>query len=143
MRKPGNIFLLAIVIGALSAAMVYRHLNALHDQIQEVNRSNEHPTTDVVIAAEDIAIGARIDLDHVRVVAWPAEIQPDGVVHDPGKVVGTVARITIAKNEPITETRVVSDPSGLLPMMIDEGMRGVSVKVDNVTGVSGFITPNS
>ncbi len=143
MRKPGNIFLLAIIIGALSAAMVYRHLSSLHDQVQIAKSSGERPTTDVVVASDDIPIGAKIDADHVRVVAWPAEIQPEGVLHDPNKVVGTFARTSIAKNEPVMQAHIVTDATGVLPMMIAEGMRGVSVKVDNVTGVSGFITPNS
>jgi pilus assembly protein CpaB len=143
MRKPGNIFLLAIIIGALSAAMVYRHLSSLHQEVQIAKSSSDHPTTDVVVASDEIPIGTKIDADHVKVVAWPADIQPEGVLHDPNKVVGTIARTSITKNEPVMQTQIVSDAMGILPMMIPAGMRGMSVKVDNVTGVSGFITPNS
>jgi len=57
--------------------------------------------------------------------------------------VNAVARITIEPSQPVFENLLVKENSGLLPLIITEGMRAMSVKVDNVTGVSGFITPNS
>jgi pilus assembly protein CpaB len=64
-------------------------------------------------------------------------------VRDTKSVVGSIAIASIEKNEPILQSQVVSQGAGLLPLMIGDGMRGMSVKVDDVTGVSGFITPNS
>src|SRR5947207_9607427 len=58
-------------------------------------------------------------------------------------VVGSIARATIERNQPILQQALVAQGSGLLPLMIPEGMRGMSVRVDTVTGVSGFITPLS
>jgi len=143
MRKPANIFLLAIIVGALSAAMIYRHLKTMNMEVEAARAAGQHPVTDVVVARDTISIGTRISPDTLKVVTWPADAQPEGAVHDPQAVVGNIARTTIGKNQPVATTALIAQGAGLLPLMIDEGMRAMSVKVDSVTGVSGFITPNS
>ena len=143
MRKPANIFLLAIIVGALSAAMIYRHLKTMNMEVEAARAAGQHPVTDVVVARDTISIGTRISPDTLKVVTWPADALPEGAVHDPQEVVGSIARTTIGKNQPVARTELIAQGAGLLPLMIDEGMRAMSVKVDSVTGVSGFITPNS
>jgi len=144
MRKPANIFLLAIIVGALSAAMIYRHLRTMNMEVEAAKAAGQHPVTDVVVARDTISIGSRVTTDQLKIVTWPAEAQPEGSVHDPQDLVGTIARTTIGKNQPVSKTELIAQGAGgLLPLMIDEGMRAMSVKVDSVTGVSGFITPNS
>jgi len=142
MRKPGSIFLLAVFIGALAAAMVYRHLRDLRAQMDTARPSNS-AMVDVVVANAPIPIGTRIEEGAVRTVSWPADVQPEGVLKDPKQAVGSVVRASVARNTPITQSDLVPPGAGILPLMIDEGMRGMSVRVDDVTGVSGFITPNS
>jgi pilus assembly protein CpaB len=144
MRKPGNIFLLAILVGALAAALVYRQFSALQTQMEQATTSGVgRSTVDVVVATEPIPLGAKIEETQVRVVAWPADLEPEGVIRDPKAPVGVTARVSIEKNQPIVQAALLPAGVGLLPTMIDEGMRGMSVRVDEVTGVSGFITPNS
>ena len=143
MRKPANIFLLAIIVGALSAAMIYRHLKSMNLEVEAAKAAGQHPVTDVVVARDTISIGTRVTPDALKIVTWPAEAQPEGSVHDPQELAGNIARTTIAKNQPVAKTDLIAQGAGLLPLMIDEGMRAMSVKVDSVTGVSGFITPNS
>src|SRR5438046_6745203 len=143
MRKPANIFLLAILVGALSAAMSYRHLKTMNMEVEAARAAGQHPVTDVVVARDTISIGTRVSPDSLKVVTWPADALPEGAVHDPQEVVGSIARTTIGKNQPVGKTELIAQGAGLLPLMVDEGMRAMSVKVDSVTGVSGFITPNS
>src|SRR6266571_1847508 len=141
--KPGSIFLLAILLGALVAALVVRHVRRLQEEIAAVRGSSNRPTVDVVVAADQIPIGSRIEANHVKLVAWPVEAQPEGTARTTKDVLGSIARATIERNQPILHQDLVAQGSGLLPLMIPEGMRGMSVRVDTVTGVSGFITPNS
>jgi len=143
MRKPANIFLLAIIVGALSAAMIYRHLKTMNMEVEAAKAAGQHPVTDVVVARDTISIGTKVTPDQLKTVTWPAEAQPEGAVHDPQQLVGSIARTSIGKNQPVSPTQLITQGAGLLPLMIDEGMRAMSVKVDSVTGVSGFITPNS
>ena len=142
MRRPGTLLLLAVVIGALGAALVYRQLRALRSEI-ETARQVPESTVDVVVANETIPLGTRIEAKDVKVVAWPRNVQPEGAISDSGKVIGSVARVTIDKNQPLNESQLLGQGAGLVPTMIPDGMRAMSVKVDDVTGVSGFITPNS
>lgn len=143
MRKPGNIFLLAIIVGALAAALVYRQVRDLRQQVEQAHDNVQRATVDVVVANAPIPLGAKIEEHQVRTVAWPADIEPQGAVRDPKLAVGTITRTSIDKNQPIVQAALVPAGAGLLPTMIEVGMRGMSVRVDDVTGVSGFITPNS
>lgn len=143
MRKPANILFLAIVIGLLSAAMVYRYLQAQQAALEAARNSARQITTQVIVASELIPIGSRIEARQVRSVAWPLDAQPEGAIREAERAVGSIARATIQKNQPVSESNLVSEGAGLLALIISEGMRGMSVKVDKVTGVSGFVTPNS
>jgi pilus assembly protein CpaB len=142
MRKPGNLLILAIVIGALGAALVYRQLASLRSEIESA-RQAPNSTVDVVVASDTIPLGTRIAPKWVKVVPWPRDIAPEGAIADPKTVIDSVARVTIDKNQPLNQSQLLTGNAGLLPSMIPEGMRAMSVKVDDVTGVSGFITPNS
>ena len=143
MRRPGSIFLFAIVIGALLSALVYRNLSAQRADIEAARRAMQLGTVDVLVANEAISIGSNINPTQVRTVRWPADIQPEGALRDASAVSGRIARTAIDKNQPIVETQLVNEGTGLLPLLITQGMRGISVRVDDVTGVSGFVTPNS
>ena len=135
--------MMSIVLGALFAALVYRYLQDQRGQLEAARRAAGGATVEVLVANEEIPIGTLIESGKVRLAAWPSELVPEGALRNPDQVVGRVARVTIEKHQPLVESRLVSPGAGLLPLLITEGMRGMSVKVDNVTGVSGFITPNS
>jgi len=143
MRRPGNILLLAVLIGALCAALAYRYFRELRLELEAAKGSANRPVVEIAVASQPIGIGSRIEDAQVKLISWPVEAQPEGAVRDLKSVVGTIAIASIEKNEPILQSQVVAQGAGLLPLMINDGMRGMSVKVDDVTGVSGFITPNS
>jgi pilus assembly protein CpaB len=135
--------MMSIVLGALFAALVYRYLRDQSSQLEAARRAAGGATVEVLVADEEIPIGTVIEGSKVRLAAWPSELLPEGALRNPEQAVGRVARVTIEKHQPLVESRLVSPGAGLLPLLITEGMRGMSVKVDQVTGVSGFITPNS
>jgi pilus assembly protein CpaB len=143
MRRPANILVLAILIGALSAAMVYRYLRAQQAELAAARSAGHAPTTDVIVASDVIPIGTRLAAGHLKAISWPADAQPDGALHDAAQAVGRIALVTLQKNQPVVQSQLTSESAGLLPLLITEGMRGMSVRVDQVTGVSGFVTPNS
>src|SRR5262249_5346124 len=142
MRRPGNLLLLAIVIGALGAALVYRQLRSLRSEI-EAARQGAPGTVDIVVASDTIPVGSHIGEQQVKVVGWPETLVPDGAIKDPKAVINSVARVTIPKNQPLSQSQLLGQGAEVLPAMIPDGMRAMSVRVDDVTGVSGFITPNS
>src|SRR5262245_45290868 len=143
MKKPGTILLMAVILGALVSAWVYNLVRSKDRQLEAARRSASGDTIELVVAASEIPIGARIEAAQVRTTRWPMDAEPEGAVKKVDEVVGQVARTTIEKNRPVVASQLVGQGVGLLPMLITEGMRAMSVKVDSVTGVSGFITPNS
>jgi pilus assembly protein CpaB len=78
------------------------------------------------------------------VVAFPKESTPDGAFDGPEKLVGRVAVTNIAPREPITEARLAPEGTAAgLSAVIPEGYRAMTVKVDDVVGISGFIMPGT
>lgn len=145
MRKPANMLFLALVIAALGSALIYRYLNTQQAQLEAARDAAKRSveTVDVVVAARPISIGARIGDEDVQVIDWPSEGEPDGAIGDPKEIVGMVARTNLARYQPLTKDHLTDEHSGLLSLLIEEGKRAMSVRVDKETGVSGFITPNS
>lgn len=143
MERPGIIFLLSIVLGALFAALVYRYLREQQAAVEMARMSARGTTVDVVVADKPIPVGGRIEADALRVAKWPLELEPQGAVRTVDQAAGSIARVSIERNQPLQQSILVPKGAGLLPLLITDGMRGMSVRVDNVTGVSGFITPNS
>lgn len=143
MQRPGMIFLLSIVLGALFSALVYRYLREQQTAVELARKSARGTTVDVVVADKPIAVGTRIAPDQLRVAKWPLELEPQGAVRTIEQASGSIARVSIERNQPLQQSILVPKGAGLLPLLITDGMRGMSVRVDSVTGVSGFITPNS
>lgn len=143
MRRPANLLFLALLIAALGAALVYRYLRGQQEALEEAKTKALGSIVEVVVADELIPIGARIKEGQVKVVRWPKDAEPDGALYKPEAAINRVARVAIQKNQPIVNAQLVTDAVGLLPLLIPEGRRAMSVKVDKVSGVSGFITPNS
>ena len=135
--------MLSLVLGALFAALVYRYLSDQRSKLDAARRAVGGATIEVMVASTDIPLGSVIEQSEVRLAAWPADLEPEGAMRNPDDVVGRVARVSLDKNHPIIGGKLINKGAGLLPLLINEGMRAMSVKVDPVTGVSGFITPNS
>ncbi|MDF2445896.1 MAG: cpaB [Moraxellaceae bacterium] len=125
---------LSILVGVLAVTMAVRLMN-------ERSRVS---TTDVVVAARDIALGSRIDSEMLKVVRWPAASQPTGVFHNESLLPGRVANTTFLAGEPILEAKLAAPGSKAgLSALIAPGTRAISVKVNEVVGVAGFALPGN
>jgi pilus assembly protein CpaB len=102
-------------------------------------------TASVVVATEALAFGAAITSNDVKEIHWPSSSRPEGVfstVEDLTKDGRRVVLSPFVKGEPIVAAKV-SAPNGRasLSAVIEEGKRAVTVAVDDVRGVAGFIFP--
>jgi pilus assembly protein CpaB len=137
-----NTRLVAVLAVALLAAtvasfVVYRAL-AAGSGVQQPQ------TIDTLVAAQSIPAGTMLTRDHVKVVQWPASSRLDGSLSDPRTVIDRGAIVTIAANEPITEAKLAAHGAGAgLPPTIPPGMRAMSVRVNEVVGVAGFVVPGT
>ena len=102
------------------------------------------PTRPVVVAAADLGVGTAIRPEDVRIIDWPAAALPAGVFDKPDDVVGRGLVMPLIQNELILPMKLASKEAGSgLPIMIPEGERAVSVRVNEVIGVAGYVLPGT
>jgi pilus assembly protein CpaB len=131
---------LAIAILA-GGGLAYGTYNFMQNQpVRQVNT----PTQPVVVAAADLQIGAEIKKEDLQVIQFPAGKTPEGAFMKPEEIIGRGLIVPIVKNEPILKAKLASKEAGSgLPPAIPEGMRAVSVRVNEVVGVAGYVLPGN
>jgi pilus assembly protein CpaB len=127
----------ALALGVLVALFVYKNL-------QGRVLSNSEPGADVIVAADDIQVGARVEEHDVRLVKYPASALPAGTFNTRGKVLGRGVILPISRGEFILPSKLAPENAGAgLPALIPPGMRAVSVRVNEVVSVAGFVGPST
>jgi pilus assembly protein CpaB len=102
------------------------------------------PTQPVVVAGLDLSLGSELKQEDLQVVSFPAGKAPDGTFAKPQDVLGRGLIVPVVKNEPILEAKLAPKEAGAgLPPVIPEGMRAVSVRVNEVIGVAGYVLPGT
>jgi pilus assembly protein CpaB len=126
----------ALVFGLLAAVSVSRYLSSTQALAKSLNK--------VAVAKVAIPIGTKIIAEQVMLVQFPKESMPDGTFDNVDKLTGRVAVVNIAAREPITDSRLAPEGTAAgLSAVIPEGYRAMTVKVDDVVGISGFIMPGT
>lgn len=127
----------ALVMGAFVSSLVYRNL-------QSGRNSNAGPGEDVLVAADDLQVGTKIEDKDTKFVHFPSANLPAGVFHRKDKVLGRGVIVPIARGEFILTSKLAGENAGYgLPALIPPGMRAVSVRVNDTTSVSGFVQPGT
>lgn len=128
---------IALALGAFVSFVVYRTL-------QSRTSSKIPPGEEVVVAADDLQVGTKIEDKDIRLVRFPSADLPAGVFHQRSKVVGRGIILPIARSEFVLTNKLAGENAGSgLPAMIPPGMRAVSVRVNDTTSVSGFVQPGT
>jgi pilus assembly protein CpaB len=128
---------LAIALGFLASVYVYKAL-------QGKSSGNSDPGADVMVAANDLQVGARVEEHDVRVIRIPASVLPPNAPRKKSDVVGHGVILPIVKGEFILPNHLAQENAGSgLPALIPPGMRAVSVRVNEVVSVAGFVTPGT
>jgi pilus assembly protein CpaB len=97
-----------------------------------------------VVASRDLPAGSVIRRDDVKTVSWPGSSVPQGFATEAGDVVGRGLITEVRQNEPLLDWKLAQrEAGGGLSITIPEGMRAVSVRVDEVVGVAGFVLPGT
>jgi pilus assembly protein CpaB len=132
------VLLLALAAGGGLAFGTYRYMQNV--PVKTVSL----PTKPVVVAAADLELGAEIRPDDLRVVQWPESAMPAGAFSTPDEIVGRGLVMPVIQNEPILPMKLAGKGAGFgLPVVIPEGMRAVSVRVNDVIGVAGYVLPGT
>src|SRR4030095_13272149 len=104
----------------------------------------EIATKHAVVAARALPMGARLTADNVKVVGWPERTPLAGGFSSIEEVVDRGLIAAVVENEPISESKLAPKEAGAgLPPSIPAGMRAMSVRVNEVIGVAGFVVPGT
>jgi pilus assembly protein CpaB len=132
------VLLLAVTTGGGLAYATYNYMST--QPVQTVNAA----TQPVVVAAADLSLGSELRNDDLKVVQFPKGQAPDGSFTRPEEVLGRGLIVNVVRNEPILGAKLASKEAGAgLPPIIPSGMRAVSVRVNEVIGVAGYVLPGT
>jgi len=136
-----RIFAVLALAVLLGGGLAYGTYNAIHAQpIKTVNA----PTQPVVVAAADLPLGTELKKEDLTVVNFPVGAAPAGSFSKPSDVIGRGVIVSIVKSEPILPGKLATKEAGAgLPPVIPDGMRALSVRVNEVIGVAGYVLPGT
>ena len=133
------VFVLAITAGGALALGTYNY-------VQQLPAANAAaiPTQPVVVAAADLQIGSELRRDDLKVIDWPASAAPQGVFTTLDEVIGRGLVMPLIENEPVLPMKLAAKEAGAgLPPVIPQGLRALSVRVNEVIGVAGYVLPGT
>jgi pilus assembly protein CpaB len=130
----------ATVVGLVASYLVYRVVVTV--------QANTRPdvTAEVVVAAVNMGMAETITSKHVKLVSFPKASVPAGAITKIADAENRVVRSSIVAGEPLIEGKLapqLSGKGGLMPMLVAEGQRAVTIRVDDAIRETGFILPNS
>ncbi|MBI4264018.1 MAG: Flp pilus assembly protein CpaB [Acidobacteria bacterium] len=132
------VLVLAIAAGGTFALATYRYIQNLPAQ------SSSIPTRPVVVAAADLDVGAELRPEDVRLVEWPAGAVPQNAFDAAQEVIGRGVIFPLVRDEPILASKLAAKEAGAgLPPIIPPGLRALSVRVNDVIGVAGYVLPGT
>jgi pilus assembly protein CpaB len=141
-RSKSNMFILviAIVMGAIAAFLA-------RSFIQGQSQVTNSTVRTIVVASVPIDVGVIITPNHIAEISWGASILPEGAFGTKEEFFAGIRRFAlqpIARNEPVLRSKVAdSGNGGILSSTLGVNKRAVTVRVDDVSGVAGFIMPGS
>lgn len=134
----------AVVCGAIASFSTLKYLKDKERALANAAPVGIVETSAVVVASQELKPGTAIERNTLDLVQWPKGHEPATSLQDVDVVVGRQVKGMVYPGEPILESRLVpKGEDGGMQVRIPVGMRAVSVKVDPVIGVSGFVQPGS
>lgn len=132
------VLVLALTAGGAFAFGTYRYIQ------QAPGRAEAMATRPVIVAAVNLDLGAELRPEDVRIVEWPASAVPATAFASADEVVGRGLILPVVANEPILSNKLAAKGAGSgLPPIIPAGMRALSVRVNDVVGVAGYVLPGT
>jgi pilus assembly protein CpaB len=136
-----RIFTVLVIAVLAGGGLAYGTYNLMQNQPVTTVAA---PTQPVVVAATDLSLGAALKKEDLTVIPFPAGKAPEGSFAKPEEVLERGLIVSVVKNEPILAAKLAPKEAGAgLPPVIPEGMRAVSVRVNEVIGVAGYVLPGS
>src|SRR5512135_418030 len=138
--RPFILLALAVLSGGAAAYLAMQYIRERATPLMAAPPK----TAKVIVAAHDLPLGAVLGERDVKAVDWAGGALPQGFIGTVPEALGRGLITPVQENEPILEAKLAQKGAGGgLPVIIDPGMRALSVAVDQVVGVAGFVTPST
>ena len=134
-RKGIALMLIAMVLAVAAGGGVYLYLKGMPSA-----KASGPETSYVVVASTDMTFGTTLEEQDLKVVEFPKNSVPTGAFASLDSVVAQTTKVFLVQGEPILASKL-SSMGGGLSVRIPEHMRAMSLNVNDVTGVSGFVLP--
>ncbi|MDW7711811.1 MAG: Flp pilus assembly protein CpaB [Deferrisomatales bacterium] len=136
---------LAVLSGVAAVFLANRFLASRTEVPAVVVRGGDSvPSAKVVIAARELEVGSRLTAGSLAVAEWPAAAVPRGAFHQVEPLEGRVVVNRLRAGHPVLSSELAAPGSGAgLVATLQPGQRAMSIRVDDVVGVSGFVLPNT
>ena len=132
-----------LIIGSLALVISFLVSVTAYEKLQVIAASRES-RIEVMVAAEDLQVGAKLEEHDIRIIKIAATDLPPGAPRRRTDVVGHGVILPIFKGEFILPNRLAGKDAGAgLASLSPRGMRAVSVRVDDVMSVNGFVRPRT
>jgi pilus assembly protein CpaB len=139
-RQTRTFVVLFVALAAAAAASYGVYITISRMPVRQVEVATRH----AVVASRTLPVGTLLTADTVKLIDWPAATPLDGGFDSLDAVVGRGLIANLVENEPLVEGKVAPREAGAgLPPSIPPGMRAMSVKVNEVIGVAGFVVPGT
>ena len=127
---------IALSLGFIAAVYSYKNL--------QTKGGSSDSGVQVIVAANDLQVGAKVEEHDIKIITVPQTDVPAGAPRKRADVVGHGVILPITKGDFILKTKLAGENAGVgLPSLIPPGMRAVSVRVNEVVSVAGFVTPGT
>jgi pilus assembly protein CpaB len=150
--RIGNITMLfAALICAAAAALLSRAWLKGQAGGERVMATTQHetpavPTRSVVVAARELKYGEKLKADMLRLMPWQGDTVPKGAFLTPEPLIQAgqerVVLAAVAENEPLLEGKLSGSAQGALAAKLADSMNAVTIRVNDVAGVAGFVQPD-
>ncbi len=137
----------AVLFGLLAVFIAQSWLNSQAEMRVRDLEANRKPTAaqTIVVASRPLRFGAELNASSLREVEWPQEAVPPGAFGKISDVMSAGRRVVLSAietNEPVLAAKVTGPGQrATLSAMISDGMRAVTIRVNDVDGVAGFVLP--
>jgi pilus assembly protein CpaB len=133
--KGAHYIVLAVVVGLIAVFSINRFIGMK-------TRVSVEPTAQVVVADADISSGTALSSRLVKAAEWPQRLVPAQSAQSPQQVDGRVVNVPLCKGEPVIMSKLAPEGTAAgLGGLLREEMRAFTVRVDDVSGVAGFLHP--
>jgi pilus assembly protein CpaB len=136
--RTALVVVIAVLVAGAASFAVYQAIRQM--PVREVEVRSRYQ----VVAARNMPTGSLITKDDLKLVPWPASAPVPGGFTTVEPVLNRGLISGVVTNEPLSEAKLAPIASGAgLPPSITEGMRALSVRVNEVIGVAGFVVPGT